>query len=104
MAVRQGEILKENIFLKLTGKNLIKFKPQKNWLYLIGTYKNYALLNYFFLSFHGQWCWSFKVWIDRNFINNFKFTNNLRMAKRNYELENFKNTLMIVRLITFTVT
>ena len=43
MAVRQGETLKENIFLKLTGKNLIKFKPQKNWLYLIGTYKNYAL-------------------------------------------------------------
>ncbi len=94
MAVRQGETLKENIFLKLTGKNLIKFKPQKNWLYLIGTYKNYALLNYFFLSFHGQWCWRFKVWIDRNFINNFKFTNNLRMAKKNFELENFKNTLM----------
>ncbi len=94
MAVRQGETLKENIFLKLTGKNLIKFKPQKNWLYLIGTYQNYALLNYFFLSFHGQWCWRFKVWIDRNFINNFKFTNNLRMAKKNFELENFKNTLM----------
>ncbi len=94
MAVRQGETLKENIFLKLTGKKLIKFKPQKNWLYLIGTYKNYALLNYFFLSFHSQWCWRLKVWIDRNFINNFKFTNNLQMAKRNFELENFKNTLM----------
>ncbi len=94
MAVRQGETLKENIFLKLTGKKLIKFKPQKNWLYLIGTYKNYALLNYFFLSFHSQWCWILKVWIDRNFINNFKFTNNLQMAKRNFELENFKNTMM----------
>ncbi len=94
MAVRQGEILKENIFLKLTGKNLIKFKPQKNWLYLIGTYKNYALLNYFFLSFHNRWCWGLKVRIDRNFINNFKFTDNLRMAKRNFELENFKNTKM----------
>ena len=94
MAVRQGETLKENIFLKLTGKNLIKFKPQKNWLYLIGTYKNYALLNYFILSFHSRWCWVLKVWIDRNFINNFKFINNLRMTKRNFELENFKNTLM----------
>ncbi len=94
MAVRQGEVLKENIFLKLTGKNLIKFKPQKNWLYLIGTYKNYALLNYFFLSFHSRWCWRLKVWIDKNFINNFKFTNNLRMTKRNFELENFKNTIM----------
>ena len=94
MAVRQGEILKENIFLKLTGKSLIKFKPQKNWLYLIGTYKNYALLNYFFLSFHSRWCWGLKVWIDRNFINNFRFNNNLRMSKRNFELENFKNTKM----------
>ena len=69
MAVRHGEVLKENIFLKLTGKNLIKFKSQKNWLYLIGTYKNYALLNYFFLSFHNRWCWGLKVWIDKNFIN-----------------------------------
>ena len=94
MAVRQGEILKENIFLKLTGKNLKEFKPQKNWLYLIGTYKNYALLNYFFLSFHSRWCWRLKVWIDRNFINNFRFTNNLRMTKRSYELKNFKNTKM----------
>ncbi len=94
MAVRHGEVLKENIFLKLTGKNLIKFKPQKNWLYLIGTYKNYALLNYFFLSFHSQWCWKFKVWIDRNFINKFKFTNNLQMTKKNFELKNFENTKM----------
>ncbi len=94
MAVRQGEILKENIFLKLIGKNLIKFKPQKNWLYLIGTYKNYALLNYFFLSFHNRWCWKLKVWIDKNFINNFRFTNNLQMNKRSFELENFKNTKM----------
>ena len=45
MAVRQGQVLKENIFYKLTGRPLIKFRPQKNWLYLIGTYKNYALLN-----------------------------------------------------------
>jgi len=50
MAVRQGQVLKENIFAKLTGTPLIKFKAQKNWLYLIGTYKNKALLNYFFLS------------------------------------------------------
>ncbi len=93
MAVRHGEILKENIFFKLTGKSLIKFKPQKNWLYLIGTYKNYALLNYFFLSFHSRWCWKLKVWIDKNFIKKFKFTN-IQMTKRNFELKNFENTKM----------
>ncbi len=94
MAVRQGEILKENIFLKITGKKLIKFRPQKNWLYLIGTYKNYALLNYFFLSFHGRWCWKLKVWIDKNFINKFKFTENQNMTKKNFELENSKDNKM----------
>ncbi len=94
MAVRQGEVLKENIFFKLTGKPLIKFKPQKNWLYLIGTYKNYALLNFFFLSFHGQWCWKLKIWIDKGFINKFKFNSNLNMTKKNFELEKLKEFKM----------
>ncbi len=87
MAVRQGQVLKENVFSKLTGKPLIKFKAQKNWLYLIGTHKNKALLNYFFLSFHGLWCWKLKEWIDRGFINKFKFTYNSKMFFRNFELE-----------------
>ncbi len=94
MAVRQGEVLKENIFLKLTGKSLVKFKPQKNWLYLVGTYENYALLNYFFLSFHGRWCWKLKKWIDRGFINKFKFTNHMSMTKKNLELEKSKDVKM----------
>ena len=67
--------IKGKYFFKINWQNLIKFKPQKNWLYLIGTYKNYAL-NYFFLSFHSRWCWGLKVSIDRNFINNFRFTTN----------------------------
>ena len=94
MAVRQGQVLKENIFHKLTGRPLIKFRPQKNWLYLIGTYKNYALLNYFFLSFHGRWCWKLKEWIDKGFIKKFKFTNNINMTKKNLELEKSKDIKM----------
>ena len=94
MAVRQGEVLKENIFLKLSGKSLIKFRPQKNWLYLVGTYENYALLNYFFLSFHGRWCWRLKEWIDRGFINKFKFSNIKSMTKTDFELENSKQIKM----------
>jgi len=94
MAVRQGEVLKENIFYKLTGSPLIKFRPQKNWLYLVGTYKNYALLNYFFLSFHGRWCWKLKEFIDKGFINKFKFTSNISMTKKNLELEKSKDIKM----------
>ena len=94
MAVRQGEVLKENIFLKLTGKKLIKYRPQKNWLYIIGTYENYALLNYFFLSFHAQWCWKLKVWIDKSFISKFKFVDYQNMSKNNFELANLKDIKM----------
>ncbi len=90
IAVRQGEILKENIIFKLMGKPLIKFKPKKNWLYLIGTYQNHALLNYFFLSFHGKWCWDFKKWIDKRFINKFKSSKTM-LKKRIFELDSKEN-------------
>ena len=74
MAVRQGEILKENLFLLLQKKPLKKFKPQKNWLYLIGTHKNSAVLNYFNFSFEGKWCWLLKKKIDFNFMKKFSFS------------------------------
>ena len=82
MAVRQGQTLKENIFLKIQGKKLKKFLPQKNWLYIIGTYPNKALLNYLHLSFHSKWCWILKKWIDKSFIKKFTFPNKLDMKKK----------------------
>ena len=94
MAVRQGEILKENIFLKLFNKPLKKFKPQKNWLYLIGTYPDYALLNYFYLSLHSRLCWKLKVFIDKRFINKFKFINKKFMKKKSLQLEKEKKIEM----------
>ena len=92
MAVRQGQILKENIFLKIQGKKLKKFRPQKNWLYIIGTYPNKALLNYFHFSFHSNWCWVLKIWIDKSFMKKFSFSNKLNMKKKivstNFEIPN----------------
>ena len=82
MAVRQGQILKENIFLKIQGKKLKEFRPQKNWLYIIGTYPNKALINYLFFSFHGKWCWVLKKWIDKSFMKKFSFPNKLSMKKK----------------------
>tara|TARA_B100000900_G_scaffold127796_1_gene107985 strand:- start:2495 stop:4654 length:2160 start_codon:yes stop_codon:yes gene_type:complete len=82
MAVRQGQILKENIFLKIQGKKLMKFQPQKNWLYIIGTYPNKALLNYLNFSFHSKWCWALKKWIDKSFMKKFSFPNKLNMKKK----------------------
>ena len=82
MAVRQGQILKENIFLKIQGKKLKRFRPQKNWLYIISTYPNKALLNYLYFSFHSKWCWVLKKWIDKTFIKKFSFPNKSNMKKK----------------------
>ena len=90
MAVRQGQILKENIFLKIQGKKLKKFRPQKNWIYIIGTYADKALLNYYNFSFHAKWCWILKKWIDKSFMNKFSFPNKLNMKKKIVSYDFFK--------------
>ena len=82
MAVRQGQILKKNIFLKIQNKSMVKFKAQKNWLYLIGTYHNKAILNYHSISIHSIWGWYLKVLIDKNFIKKFSFPNKKIMNKK----------------------
>ncbi len=91
MAVRQGEVLKENLFLFLRKNPLKKFKPQNNWLYLIGTHKNSAVLNYFNFSFSGNWCWQLKKIIDLNFMRKFSFSEQNNMNKKIYNLNNFKD-------------
>ena len=91
MAVRQGEVLKENLFLFLLKKPLKKFKPQNNWLYLIGTHKNSAVLNYFNFSFSGNWCWQLKKIIDLNFMRKFSFSEQNDMNKKIYNLNNLKD-------------
>ena len=93
MAVRQGEILKDNLFLFLQNKTLKKFKPQKNWLYLIGTYKNSAVLNYFNFSFEGKWCWALKKIIDLNFMKKFYFPGQIDMNKKIFNLNEYKDDI-----------
>jgi selenide,water dikinase len=91
MAVRQGEILKENIFFKLQGKPLKKYNPQKNWLYIVNTLNKKALINYYFLSFHGKWCLKLKFHIDNTFMNKFKFPDKTEMKKKVLELKGIEN-------------
>ena len=91
MAVRQGEILKENIFFKLQGKPLTKYNPQKNWLYIINTLDQKALINYYFLSFHGKWCLKLKFYIDNTFMNKFKFPDKTKMKKKVISLKGYES-------------
>lgn len=93
MAVRQGEMLRDNLFLFLQNKSLKKFQPQKNWLYLIGTYKNSAILNYFNFSFEGKWCWALKKLIDLNFMKKFSFPGQTDMNKKISNLTEHKEDI-----------
>ncbi len=91
MAVRHGEILKDNIFLYFQNKALKKIKPQKNWLYLIGTNSNIAILNYYLFSFEARWCWVLKKIIDLKFIRKFSFPDKTNMNKNIYDLDLLNN-------------
>ena len=82
MAVRQGQVLKKNLFLKFQKKNMVGFKAQQNWLYLIGTYNNKAILNYYFISIHSSWSWYLKILIDQRFIRKFSFPDKKSMKKK----------------------
>lgn len=82
MAVRQGQVLKKNLFLKFQNKNMVGFKAQQNWLYLIGTYNNKAILNYYFISIHSSWSWYLKILIDQRFIRKFSFPDKKSMKKK----------------------
>ena len=90
MAVRQGQVLKENIFLKIQNRQLKKFIPQKNWLYLITSTNNKAILNYYFFTIEGSFVWKLKKFIDVSFIKKFKAVNQL-MNKKKYILLNLSN-------------
>ncbi len=71
-AVRQGKPLFENLRRYLLGKPLKLYKPQKQYLSLIGTGdgKAIATKGAFTLPPHKLlWCW--KDWIDRRFMARF---------------------------------
>ncbi|MEH1769734.1 MAG: FAD-dependent oxidoreductase [Nostoc sp.] len=79
-AVRQGKPLFENLQRILLGKPLKPYKPQKQYLSLIGTGDKraisatgyaYATRGYFTLPPH-KLLWCYKDWIDRRFMKGFR--------------------------------
>ncbi|RCJ39491.1 pyridine nucleotide-disulfide oxidoreductase [Nostoc punctiforme NIES-2108] len=80
-AVRQGKPLFENLQQILLGKPLKSYKPQKQYLSLIGTGDGramsatgnaYATRGIFTLPPH-KLLWRYKDWIDRRFMERFRF-------------------------------
>ncbi|WP_104909980.1 FAD-dependent oxidoreductase [Nostoc sp. 'Lobaria pulmonaria (5183) cyanobiont'] len=73
-AVRQGKPLFENLQRILLGKSLKPYKPQKQYLSLIGTGDKRAIATRgtFTLPPH-KLLWYYKDWIDRRFMERFRF-------------------------------
>ncbi|NOZ39191.1 MAG: selenide, water dikinase SelD [Planctomycetes bacterium] len=67
-AVRQGPVLWENLRRKLEGQPLQAWQPQSQFLALINTGDERAILDYRGLSFHARWCWRLKNRIDTKFM------------------------------------
>ncbi len=72
-AVRQGKPLFENLQRILLGKSLKPYKPQKQYLSLIGTGDERAIATrgIFTLPPH-KLLWCYKDWIDRRFMERFR--------------------------------
>lgn len=70
-AVRQGPYLADNIRRTLAGRELSRYKPQGDALYLVSTGDRYAVGTRNGLSFEGAWAWRWKDHIDRTFMDKF---------------------------------
>jgi selenide, water dikinase len=76
-AVRQGKPLFQNLQAVLLNQSLVEYKPQKQYLSLIGTADSSAIASRGGLAWEGEWVWQWKNRIDRQFMSRFQ---NLTMA------------------------
>ncbi|MBN3898573.1 MAG: FAD-dependent oxidoreductase [Nostoc sp. NOS(2021)] len=73
-AVRQGKPLFENLQRILLGKSLKPYKPQKQYLSLIGTGDGRAIATRGVITLPPhKLLWRYKDWIDRSFMERFRF-------------------------------
>ncbi|MCW5734276.1 MAG: FAD-dependent oxidoreductase [Enhydrobacter sp.] len=71
-AVRQGPVIDRNIRSLLAGEPLVRYRPQRNTLYLVSTGKRHAIGTRNGIVVPGRWVWHVKDWIDRRWIGRYK--------------------------------
>lgn len=81
-AVRQGVILQKNIYRKLLGLSLKRFKPQRRYLSLISLGRRSAMAIRGRLYFQGRLAWQWKNWLDRRFLKKFANDNTVWPMKK----------------------
>lgn len=70
-AVRMGPPLAESLRRSVTGRALLRYRPQQRWLALISTGDRHAVASRGALYLRGDWVWRWKDWIDRRFMRKF---------------------------------
>jgi selenide, water dikinase len=71
-AVRQGDVLFENIVSYLHGRSLRRFRPQRRCLYLLNAGDGTAILNYGPFAWKSRWVRRLKDRIDRRWVESFR--------------------------------
>ncbi|OGB25433.1 MAG: hypothetical protein A3I66_15375 [Burkholderiales bacterium RIFCSPLOWO2_02_FULL_57_36] len=70
-AVRQGPILAENLLRSTSGRDLIAYQPQRDYLSLLSTGDRHAIASWYGLVWQGNWVWRWKNRIDKRFMQRF---------------------------------
>ncbi|MGA1586305.1 MAG: selenide, water dikinase SelD [Burkholderiaceae bacterium] len=70
-AVRMGQPLARNLQRVLQGKKPQPYRPQTQWLALLGTGPRHAVASRGRWFAQGAWVWHWKVWLDRRFMRRF---------------------------------
>jgi len=71
-AVRQGPVLTENLRRALAGRELLPYRPQRDFLSLLNLGDGRAIASKWGFSRDGEWAWRLKDWIDRRFMDKFQ--------------------------------
>ncbi|MGC6517962.1 MAG: selenide, water dikinase SelD [Candidatus Puniceispirillaceae bacterium] len=78
-AVRAGQILADNLRRYIFAQPLRDWRPQKEYLAIIGTGDGKALAIRNGASFHHKWCWQLKKRIDKAFMDKFSELPGMKM-------------------------
>lgn len=71
-AIREAPILWINLQRHMNGGALKRYQPQSDYLSILSTGNEEALLLYRGLTFHGRWCWKLKRRIDTSFMREYQ--------------------------------